>query len=40
MSLALATSIPVREWAAEDDLTIVTALQLLDDQAEEARRGA
>lgn len=32
MSLAIATGIPVREWEAEDDITIVTALQLLDEQ--------
>lgn len=31
MSLAIATHIPFREWELEDDITIVTALQLLDD---------
>lgn len=32
MSLALATGISVAAWEAEDDVTVVTALQLLDDQ--------
>jgi hypothetical protein len=37
VSLALATSIPYREWAGESDEVIVTALQLLQDQAEEMK---
>jgi hypothetical protein len=42
VSLAIATRIPVSAWLAEDDTTIVTAFELLDEQAEameEARRG-
>ena len=39
MSLALATQIPFAVWLDEDDRTIVTAFELLDEQAEEARRG-
>lgn len=31
MSLALATNIPFSAWLAEDDATVVTALQLLDE---------
>lgn len=31
MSLALATHIPVSVWLAEEDATVITALQLLDE---------
>jgi hypothetical protein len=34
VSLAIATGIPFSTWEAEDDATIVTAMQLLDEQAE------
>jgi hypothetical protein len=34
VELALATSIPVREWEREDDATIATALTILADRAE------
>ena len=39
MELAIATSIPVADWAAEDDGTIATALTVLAEQAERVRRG-
>jgi hypothetical protein len=38
VELALASSIPVAAWAAEDDATIATALQVLSDQAAEVSR--
>ena len=37
MSLALATSIPFAVWLDEDDSTIATAFQLLDEQAERTK---
>lgn len=39
VELAIATSIPPAVWAAEDDATIVTAMQVLAEQAEAVRRG-
>jgi len=41
VSLALATSIPVAAWLAEPVEVVLTAFQLLDEQAEEmeAARG-
>lgn len=39
VELAVATGIPAGVWAEEDDATIVTALQVLADQAERLRRG-
>jgi hypothetical protein len=39
VSLALATHIPFSAWADEDDATIATALQLLDEAHEEIEEG-
>jgi hypothetical protein len=40
VSLALATRIPFSVWLAEDEQTVLTAFELLDEQAEElSRRG-
>lgn len=39
MSLAVATSIPYATWAAEDEQTVLTALEILDEQAEAMSRG-
>jgi hypothetical protein len=39
--LALVTHIPVSEWAAEDERTVVTAFEILEEQADrmkDARR--
>lgn len=38
MSLALATRIPFSVWELEEDATVVTALQLLDELAAENNR--
>lgn len=38
MELAVATNIPPAQWAGEDDATIVTALAVLAEQADRARR--
>jgi hypothetical protein len=37
VELAIATNISVAAWRAEDDSTIVTALNVLKEQAEEMR---
>jgi hypothetical protein len=39
VELAIATGIPMSEWAAADDASIATALTVLDEQARQARRG-
>lgn len=39
MSLAIATNIAPASWRAEDDETIATALALLTEQQNGARRG-
>jgi len=39
VELAVATSIPVDQWRREDDQTLATVLDVLDRQAERARRG-
>jgi len=38
VDLALATSIAPSVWAAEDDAAIATALEILADRAERAKR--
>ena len=38
VDLALATSIAPSAWAAEDDASIATALELLAERAEKMRR--
>ena len=37
MSLALATSIPYGVWLAEPEEAVLTAFELLDEQAEEVK---
>jgi hypothetical protein len=39
VSLSLATRIPFRALAEEDEQTLLTYFQLLDEQAEESRRA-
>jgi hypothetical protein len=39
VELALATNIAPAVWVLEDDATIATALTVLAEQAERARRG-
>ena len=38
VELAIATHIPVREWLQEDDRTIITAIDVLDEQRREIER--
>jgi len=39
VELAVATSVPVREWWTETDAVIATALQVLEDNARKAKEG-
>jgi hypothetical protein len=39
VELAITTGIPPAVWAVEDDGTIATALTVLQEQADRARRG-